>query len=213
MGVRPYLIISVIMASDITPNEFELREKSRAHKRLMNKALHYLGRYQASRAKLREILKRFAKRKIIKDNHDEIDEAAITNAIEDVIALCVDYGYVNDEALAESRTRQAIYAGKSTRQISAKLTQLGVSQEVTQTALENRQEQWQDPEWAAILTAARKKKLGPFGAPVEFEEKQKQMAKLARAGFALDLIRKCLAIEDRQLAEKELDDAQSAPHP
>ena len=202
----------MIMASDITPTEIELREKSRAHKRLMNKALHYLGRYQASRAKLREILHRFAKRKIIKDNQDEIDERAIAKAIDDVVLLCVDYGYVNDEALAESRTRQAIYAGKSTRQISAKLAQLGVSQDVTDTALQKRQTEWQDPEWAAILTAARKKKLGPFGAPVAFEEQQKQMAKLARAGFSLDLIRKCLAIEDKQTAEQELRDAQSAPH-
>ena len=202
----------MIMASDITPTEIELREKSRAHKRLMNKALHYLGRYQASRAKLREILYRFAKRKIIKDNQDEIDERAIAKAIDDVVLLCVDYGYVNDEALAESRTRQAIYAGKSTRQISAKLAQLGVSQDVTDTALQKRQTEWQDPEWAAILTAARKKKLGPFGAPVAFEEQQKQMAKLARAGFSLDLIRKCLAIEDKQTAEQELRDAQSAPH-
>ena len=68
----------------------------------MNKALHYLGRYQASRAKLRVILQRFAKRKLIKDQQDNSEEAAIAKAIEDVILLCVEYGYVNDEALAAS---------------------------------------------------------------------------------------------------------------
>ena len=200
------------MAADNIMNEFELRQTSRAHKRLMNKALHYLGRYQASRAKLRVILQRFALRKIIKGNEDSYDESAIAQAIEDVILLCVDYGYVNDETLASARARQAIFAGQSKRQTSAKLKQLGVDDETAEKALQSRQEEWHDPEWAAILNAARKKRLGPFGAPVEFDEKQKQMAKLARAGFSLDLIRKCLAIEDRETAEQELDDAQSAPH-
>ena len=201
----------MIMTSDLPLNEFKLRDQSRAHKRLLNKALHYLGRYQASRAKLRVILQRFAKRKLIKDQQDNSEEAAIAKAIEDIILLCVEYGYVNDEALAASRSRSAVYAGQSARQISAKLKQLGVDDEITKKALQKREEEWQDPEWAAILTAARKKKLGPFGAPCDFEGQQKQMAKLARAGFSLDLIRKCLALEDRQTAEDELANAQALP--
>lgn len=195
------------MTSNAASTESELREKSRAHKRLINKALHYLGSYQASRAKLRVILKRFAARKI-----DSDDEQAIAKAIEDVILLMVDYGYVNDESLAASKTRQAVLSGQSRRQLTAKLKQMGVDDEITEKALKARQADWHDPEWAAILIAARKKRVGPFGAEVDFEGQQKQMAKLARAGFSLDLIRKCLAIEDRETAEKELDKAQSFPH-
>ena len=196
------------MTSDAASTESELREKSRAHKRLINKALHYLGSYQASRAKLRVILKRFAARKI-----DSDDEEAIAKAIEDVILLMVDYGYVNDEILAASKTRQAVLSGQSRRQLTAKLKQMGVDDEITEKALKARQTDWHDPEWAAILIAAHKKRVGPFGAAVDFEGRQKQMAKLARAGFSLDLIRKCLAIEDRDTAEKELDEACSLPHP
>ena len=195
------------MTYNAASTESELREKSRAHKRLINKALHYLGSYQASRAKLRVILKRFAARKI-----DSDDEQAIAKAIEDVILLMVDYGYVNDESLAASKTRQAVLSGQSRRQLTAKLKQMGVDDEITEKALKARQTDWHDPEWAAILIAARKKRVGPFGAAVDFEGQQKQMAKLARAGFSLDLIRKCLAIEDRETAEKELDEACSLPH-
>ena len=194
------------MTSDLSATETELREKSRAHKRLMNKAVHYLGQYQASRAKLRVILQRFAKRKI-----DSDDDQAIAKAIEEVISLMADYGYVDDEALAASKTRQGVLSGQSSRQLTAKLKQMGVNDDVTEQALKARQDDWHDPEWAAILIAARKKRLGPFGPEVDFEGQQKQMAKLARAGFSLDLIRKCLAIEDRESAEKELDEAQSLP--
>ena len=58
--------------------------RSPAERRLMNKAVHYLGRYTASQQRLREVLVRFAERKL--DAHDADDVAV---ARERVIGECV----------------------------------------------------------------------------------------------------------------------------
>ena len=67
----------------------------------MNKAVHYLGRYTASRQRLREVLKRFAVRKL--ESHER---AEVERALESVVADCVRLGYVDDTAL-RCRARQA----------------------------------------------------------------------------------------------------------
>ena len=74
----------------------------------MNKAVHYLGRYTASRQRLREVLKRFALRKL--ESHDE---AEVDRALESVIEDCVRLGYVDDTAFALSRARGKRRAGRS----------------------------------------------------------------------------------------------------
>ena len=57
-------------------------ERPPAERRLMNKAVHYLGRYTASRQRLREVLKRFALRKL--ESHDEAEvDRALESVIED----------------------------------------------------------------------------------------------------------------------------------
>ena len=192
-------------------SETELRNTSRAHKRLMNKALHYLGRYQASQQKLRQTLRQFARRKLLKDEVSDADEAAIARAIEDVIALCCDYGYVDDSRLATAKAHSAVLSGVSRRRLSQKLQQMGIDEGTRNAALHTQNSDWTDPELAAGLTFARKKKCGPFGPEVTFEEKQKQMAKLARAGFSLDLIRQILELSSAQEAEDLLAAAQTPP--
>ena len=57
------------------------QDRSRAEQRLMNKAVHYLGRYIASQQRLREVLRRFAMRKL--ESHDA---AELARAIEAVVA-------------------------------------------------------------------------------------------------------------------------------
>ena len=74
--------------------------RSPAERRLMNKAVHYLGHYTASQQRLREVLVRFAERKL--DAHDA-DEVAV--ARERVISDCVRLGYVDDAAFALSQAR------------------------------------------------------------------------------------------------------------
>ena len=68
--------------------------------RLMNKAVDYLGRYASSQHRLRDVLGRFATRKL--DQHDPDDIAA---AIDATVTRCQTLGYVNDDALAQSLDR------------------------------------------------------------------------------------------------------------
>ena len=50
--------------SDLGRGDHDRGERGPAERRLMNKAVHYLGRYTASRQRLREVLGRFADRKL-----------------------------------------------------------------------------------------------------------------------------------------------------
>ena len=201
----------------------DITSTSKLHKRLMNKAVHYLGRYQASRQRLRRVLKQFAKRKLTApsdDMHEQhtdqkrkgYDEAEIGQAIEDVITLCVGYGYVDDKALAQSRARQSVISGQSSYQLSGKLRQMGIDQDTTTQALHYRLEEHQDAERAAAIRAMRKKRLGPYCPDYEMldhMQKQKQFAKLARLGFSSDLIKSIMGIETTEEADDQFAAAEA----
>ena len=187
----------------------------------MNKAVHYLGRYQASQQRLRRVLRQFAKRKLTPLSDEAgrqrtgYDEAEISQAIEDIISLCVGYGYVDDKALAQSRARQSVMTGQSAYQLSGKLRQMGIDQDTTSQALTYRAGEHQDAERAAAIRAMRKKRLGPYCPDydeLDHTQKQKQFAKLARLGFSSDLIKSIMRIETRQEAEDELSDAEAQPN-
>ena len=181
----------------------------------MNKAVHYLGRYQASQMRLRRVLRQFAKRKFdpakmaIDHSPEEIEQA-----ISDIIDLCVRYGYVDDKALAAAKARSSVVRGQSAFQLSGKLREIGVDEQTTNDALSQRKSDYQDAEKAAAIRAMRKKRLGPYDtdyAMREFADKQKQLAKLARLGFSADLIRQILSYASIEEAEEALYLAESTP--
>ena len=193
----------------------DILSKSKTHKRLMNKAVHYLGRYQASQQRLRRVLRQFAKRKFDPEKTaTERTPEDIEKAIEDVISLCVGYGYVDDKALAAAKARSSVITGQSAYQLSGKLRMMGVDEETRNHALNNRKADHHDAEKAAAIRAMRKKRLGPYCASyqtLEFGEKQKQVAKLARLGFSVDLIRTILSYPSPDEAQEALYSAEAAP--
>lgn len=202
----------MITIMDIDP---DILSQSKIHKRLMNKAVHYLSRYQASQQRLRRILRQFAKRKfdpdkvVIERSAEEIEKA-----ITDVIQLCVYYGYVDDSALANAKARSSVLSGQSSFQLAGKLRQMGIDEPTTAHALEGRKSHHEDAEKAAAIRAMRKKRLGPFSpdyGALDFSEKQKQVAKLARLGYSLDLIRTILSYPSRDEAEEALYHADAPP--
>ena len=74
--------------------------EARIKKRLTNKALHYLGRYASTTTRLRQVLQKFAKRKLETAKPEDIEEA-----IEAVIADCQKFGYIDDQNFIDSRIR------------------------------------------------------------------------------------------------------------
>ena len=171
---------------------------ARIKKRLTNKALHYLGRYASTTARLRQTLQKFAKRKL-----ETAEPKDIEDAIEAVIADCQKFGYIDDQNFIDSRIRAGRNAGQSERRITQKLLQAGIGRDMAQASLKTHRNGYAQAEWLAALVHIRKKRLGCYGSERELspEAYQKQMAKLARAGFGLDIIKQILSIDNAEEAE------------
>ena len=144
-------------------------DNSPAKRRLMNKAVHYLGRYTASRQRLREVLGRFADRKL--DAHDA-DEVA--TAREQVIDDCIRLGYVDDASFALSQARGKRRAGRSGFAIRRALGQHAIDDEIVHAALAEADEGISDGELAAALRHAARRRLGQ-GAAAPHDARQRQV--------------------------------------
>lgn len=178
--------------------------------RLTNKAVHYLGRYASTTSRLKDVLARFAERKLTGVEPDQLNKA-----IDDVIRDCVQKGYVNDQLYAEQKASSLRRQGRSRRMIEKTLAARGLDQTVITAAFSD-DEIWQDEtgEWRAALIHARRRRLGPYtterdrqGDPEKM--RQRHLASFARAGFSLSLAREILALDtpgdaDDMLEQKRL---------
>jgi len=176
-------------------------ERPRAEQRLMNKAVHYLGRYTSSRQRLREVLQRFARRKL-----DHFEPAEISRAINAVITDCVRLGYVDDAAFAMTRARSKRRGGRSALAIRRSLAEHQIDDTLVDAALDAADETLADGELAAALRHAVRRRIGPY-ARVEPDDatRQRHLASLARAGFSFDIARQVMACEDADAADALAD--------
>ena len=176
-------------------------ERPRAEQRLLNKAVHYLGRYTSSRQRLREVLQRFARRKL-----DHFEPAEISRAINAVITDCVRLGYVDDAAFAMTRARSKRRGGRSALAIRRSLAEHQIDDTLVDAALDAADETLADGELAAALRHAVRRRIGPY-ARVEPDDatRQRHLASLARAGFSFDIARQVMACEDADAADALAD--------
>ena len=173
-------------------------ERPAVQRRLMNKAVHYLGRYSASQQRLREVLGRFALRKL---GHFEPPD--IQDAISIVVADCVRLGYVDDTAFAMSQARSKRRSGKSALAIRRGLQQHAIDEELVAEALGRADEDLRDGELGAALRHAERRRLGPFHrGEMDDAKRRRHLASLARAGFALGIARQVMELADREAAEE-----------
>lgn len=158
---------------------------------LQDRALDYLGRYAASTRRLRQVLTRRIQRSA--EQHD-FDPAPLLAELDQVIARLTRSGLLNDTAFAEMKARTLNRRGGSRRQIAAKLAVAGVAQAERAKAIERLEEETPDAEFAAALAYAKRRRLGVFRTTPDDspERRRKDLAAMARAGFALDLARKAL---------------------
>lgn len=176
-------------------------ERPRAEQRLMNKAVHYLGRYTSSRQRLREVLQRFARRKL-----EHFEPAEIRRAIDAVIADCVRLGYVDDAAFAMTRARSKRRGGRSALAIKRSLAEHDIDDTLVDAALEAADERLADGELVAALRHAARRRIGPY-ARIRPDDtmRQRHLASLARAGFSFDIARQVMACEDAEAADALAD--------
>lgn len=157
---------------------------------LQRAAMHYLERYAAPAAQLRRVLQR----KIVASCRYHGDEPGRFDAmLDDVVARCVSSGLVDDRRFAEARAASLRRKGQSSRAVSAKLAAKGVGRALASEA--GRADE--AGELAAARIAARRKRLGPWTRGERSETREKDMAALARAGFAYAIVRAVIDGDDQ----------------
>ena len=147
-------------------------------------ALAYLGRFASSAENLRRVLLRRARRQIPDDREAAARAAA---AIDALVARFRVSGLVDDAAYAAGRARARLRRGQSLKTIRAGLTAKGVAAEDAAAAIDALREEGGDPDIAAALAFARRRRLGPFRrAPAEGNDalRLKELGAFARAGFS-----------------------------
>lgn len=152
-------------------------------------AVRYLERYQTSRARLVRYLEgRIRQRGWAGDEPPDLD--ALADAM-------VARGYVDDAAFADARVRSLARRGYGRERVRAALAAAGIDSETGASALDG----VKGPD--AALAFARRRRLGPFGPqPIDRDERERQIAKLLRAGHPARLARAIIAAP----SEAELPD-------
>ena len=191
--------------------------KSPVETRLMTKAVDYLGRYATSQHRLREVLDRFALRKL--DKHDPDKVAA---AISATVTQCQTLGYLNDDTFAQNQARSHRQQGQSKLGIRQRLRQHRLDETIIDTALDAADQHSGNGELLAAFRFARRRRLGPFDRQQYDDEKdcqagrrrqQRQLGSLARAGFNMAVSHTVIELEGRDAAEMLMDQLEQGEDP
>ena len=160
--------------------------------RLKNIALYYLKRFESSVANLRSVLQRRVNDYAYQNK--EFDRGEAYQWIEDILTDFQRYGYLNDSRYAEIKIKDYMSAGKSVRYIKGKMREKGIDEEILSALLEDQE----NDEFEAALKLAKKKHIGPFRKDEEarFENRQKDMGTLVRAGFSYDVVQRVVGYEE-----------------
>jgi len=170
--------------------------------RLERAALHYLERFASSAENLRRMLMRRVERSARAHGTDRETGAAW---VAEIVESSVRSGLVDDRSYAEGRALTLFRRGASSRAIRAQLRAKGVADDDIQAALARLAEEAAEPETAAAAAYARRRRLGPYRAAAErTARREKDLAAMARAGFAYDLARRIIDADDAGALEDEL---------
>jgi regulatory protein len=162
--------------------------------RLNNIALHYLGRYASSSANLGRVLMRRVARSA-KVHGDDPTEGA--RMVAELVERFRRSGLIDDRTYAVQKAATLRRRGASRFGIGGRLRQKGVEPDLIADALGALDESAPGGEFAAACAFIRRRRLGPCRTPGKRRAmRDKDLAALSRAGFALDLARRALACPD-----------------
>ncbi|MFQ5773994.1 MAG: RecX family transcriptional regulator [Kiloniellaceae bacterium] len=168
---------------------------------LRKAALHYLERYAGSAAHLRRLLLFKVARSA---QAHGTDSAAGAAEVEALIAEFLRNGLLDDARYAEARARALHRRGASARAIRAALAVKGISRALTARALERLREEEAEPELAAALAYARRRRLGPYRSrATRADMRARDLATLGRQGFGYELARRVIDAGDPEELERE----------
>ena len=166
-------------------------------KYLENAALYYLSRYATSAENLKRVMMRKVDRSA---RFHGTDAEEGRDHVEDMVRRFMASGLLDDSAYAKSRVESLHRRGNSARVIRGKLRQKGVGDDDIQAALEalgDDLDDGEDPELAAAVTLAKRRRLGPYATKKPADDtREKHLAALARAGFSYDIARRVVDGDD-----------------
>jgi regulatory protein len=147
----------------------------------MDASLSYLSRFSSSRLNLaRHLRKKFV----------APDDGDLGAMIEACLVRLEELGLLNDVRYAEDRARGLRAQGKSTRAIRDRLSKKGVEGTVVEGALRAEEE---DAELVSAVRHAKRRRIGPFRTKAE--DRVRELAAMARAGFSFGVAKRVLALE------------------
>ena len=172
----------------------------------LERAAHaYLARYSAPAAHLRRLLLARVARSA---RFHGTDPEAGAAAVEALIARIARSGLLDDSAYALAMARRLARRGASLAGIRARLRAKGVGSDDAAAALAALKRDAADPDLAAGLAFARRRRLGPFRPEAERQARRlKDLAALARQGFAAELARRIVDAKDVAELEEEAGQA------
>jgi regulatory protein len=160
--------------------------------RLRGLALHYVGKYATTQAKLTAYLARkIRERGWSNERPPDID--ALTEQFAEL-------GYINDAQFAESRSRSFVRRGYGERRLYEDLRASGIGDADAVPAREHMAEST----FTAAENFARRKRLGPFASEAAPPEKrQKQLQGFLRAGHDFEVAKRFVNADPGQIIEDD----------
>jgi|CXWL01.1.fsa_nt_gi regulatory protein len=147
-------------------------------------ALHYVGRYATTQARLRQYLERKLRERGWAESTPE-------PALEQLVNEFAKLGYVDDDAFAAARVTSLLRRGFGENRLNAALRQAGIAADKAEMAARLDHDSAQ----GAAMAFARRKRLGPFGAPLlEAKARSRALAAFLRAGHSYEVAREILAL-------------------
>jgi regulatory protein len=175
--------------------------KKATARHLENVALWYLQRFAASAESLRRVLLRRVDKSVRTHGTDRAEGAAL---VEDIVGRFRESGLLDDRAYAEGRARSLHRRGVPARGIRARLGAKGVGADDIEAALAALREDAPDPDLAAAIAYARRRRLGPYRKGGDRDERRtRDLAALARQGFDYDTARRVIEAASAEELEAE----------
>ena len=160
----------------------------------------YLKRYSAPKAHVRRVLWRKLNR-CLEAHEGDRDEVA--RWIENALNQAVEGGLINDDRYIRDKVRSYLRRGASARGIAHKLRAKGVPQEQVYAIIEELAESGMNLQWISVAAYVRRRRMGPFRTRIvdPIESRRKDLGRLGRAGFPMDLAFKILEMEAEEIEE------------
>jgi len=164
-------------------------------------AKRYLERYEANAHRVENFLAQKIARGLRAGWYAEVDPDALSAMIATTVSTAQRIGLIDDKGYAERRAASLSRRGKSASRIALDLRSRGVDADLTQSAIA--ETETTDAERARHL--ARRKRIGPWRMAARAENRDKDIARLCRAGFSPGLAK---SVIDAPLADS---DGEGAP--